>query len=69
MHLDADEQVPVPRPEDGEEVVDLPPHDYPQTQHQARHHGEDDGHQQVYEEGHKSPAGEDDDHDDDADHV
>ena len=69
LHLDVNEHVPVPLLEDGEEVVDLPPHDYPQAQQQARHHGEHNGHQQVYEEGHECPAGASDYHDNDADHV
>jgi hypothetical protein len=53
----------------GEEIVDLSPHDYPQTQHQATYHWGNDGHQQVYEEGHECPTGEGYDHHDDADHV
>ena len=69
LHLDVDEQVPVPLPECGEEVIDLPPHDYPKAQHQASYHREGDGHQQVYEEGHECPAGEGYDHEADADHV
>ena len=56
-------------PDGVEEEVDQPPHDYPDPQHQATHHREHNGQQQVYEEGDESPAGKSDDHDDNIEHV
>ena len=69
MHLYIIQQLPVSVPDGGEEVVDLPPHDNPQAQHQASHYREDDGQEQVYEEWEECPTGEADHHEDDAEHV